>query len=210
VISRPVPSTRVGQRRMPGRRSRLPAVGGERAGRARLLSVTSMLVLVTACSGADPAPSSGPERAGFVCPRETTPQVDQFVTLWSAALLAPDFQRRLVAARELPGAPQVPGLEEPTASQQRVLSACLADRMAELRDQGLGQDSPFAEVDGGENVYAEAFISVTGTPYTADLLRELIFNREALEFDERAGGLPVQPQPPVPRVPVLQVPPPPG
>lgn len=175
----------------------------------RLLLAATAAVATAACSDSDARPMSASERKGYVCPQETTPEIEQFVSLWSAALLTPDFQRQLVTDRELPGAPRVPGLEEPTEPQQRVLSACLAERMAELRDQGLGQDSPFAKVEGGENVYAEAFISVTGTPYTADLLRELIFNREALEFDERAGGVPVQPQPPVPTISVPQLPPPP-
>ncbi len=66
--------------------------------------------------------------------------------------------------------------------------------MAQLRDQGLGQ-TPEVEVRGGENVYEGSFVSSTGTPYHADILYSLIFNRDDVDFLEDAEGIPVQPQP---------------
>ena len=158
-----------------------------------------MLTIATACSGGSASSSGGRAQAqdGWTCPDDPSPQTEQFVTLWSAALLSPDFQRELVDGPELPGAPQVPGMDAPDEQEQRELATCLADRMAELREQGLGQD-PDVEVQGGENVYKGSFVSSTGTPYSADILKELIFNRSALDFTERAGGVPVQPQPEIP------------
>lgn len=66
--------------------------------------------------------------------------------------------------------------------------------MAELRDQGLGQ-TPKVEVRGGENVYEGSFVSSTGTPYHADILYSLIFNRDNVDFLKDAEEMPVQPQP---------------
>ncbi len=152
-------------------------------------------MIVAACGGSPQVAAPRDDRGEAPpCPTPTTPQIDQFVTLWSAKLLDPAFQRALISSPDLPNAPEVPGVQEAPEQEQRVLASCLAERMAQLRDQGLGQN-PKVEVRGGENVYEGSFVSSTGTPYHADILYSLIFNRDNVDFLEDAEGIPVQPQP---------------
>lgn len=153
------------------------------------------------------------ERDACQAVREDRPDLTTgFVADWAPRLLDETFQRAIITAGPLPANLDRAVYGDLTDIEQLGLTSCLAERLAEQRT-----GPPLITVEDCDppecrNVYADSFVTATGTPLTGGILRELIFVRDPARLRDPAdlpptiSPLPPLPMPPLPTVPPLPAP----
>lgn len=186
--------------------------------RGRRLLVAAVLLALVGCGGSGDAGGGGSageaaeERQACQQVRGARPAlVEQFVADWGPRLLDEAFQRTFISNTPLPPELDPTRYGDLSAKEQLGLASCLAQRLAEQRTGPPPVTVEDCEPPRCRDVYADSYVTTTGTPLSGSILSVLIFERESARLPG-PGELPptVEPIEPL-EVPALPtVPPPPA
>lgn len=141
--------------------------------------------------------------------REDRPDLTAgFVADWAPRLLDETFQRAIITTGPLPANLDPALYGDLTDTEELGLTSCLAERLAEQRTGPPVITVEDCDSPECRNVYADSFVTATGTPLTGGLLRELIFVRDPARLRDPADLPPtISPLPPLPMFSLPTVPP---